>query len=172
MKKPAKRSAPSSRRLVVAFLLRCLVYWGLTLWLVSRFTVIEETGINLTVGTLQLAFGAIGQKVVRAGSALSTGGSSVEIVSDCSPHMPFLIFAGVILAFPSTWRQRLIGLVFGAVIIHLFNTLRIMALIWILSWHRSWFDFAHVYLWQTGTILIVFATFALWIRAVSRPKPA
>jgi exosortase/archaeosortase family protein len=87
--------------------------------------------------------------------------------------MPFLIFAGVVLAFPSTWRQRLVGLLFGALVIHAFNTLRIITLIWVLAWKSSWFQFAHVYLWQTGTILIVFLTFALWIRTVSpRARPA
>lgn len=171
MKKPAKRAASSSRRLVVTFLVRCLVYWGLALWVVSHVTAVEEAGINLTLSTLQLVFGAFGQTVIRAESYIAVGASSVEIVADCSPHMPFLIFGAVVLAFPSTWRQRLIGLLFGAVIIHLFNTIRIITLMWILSWRHSWFDFAHIYLWQTGTILIVFVTFALWIGALSRrPK--
>jgi len=107
------------------------------------------------------------------GSALSVGGANVEIVSDCSPHMPFLIFGAVILAFPSSWRRRLLGLVLGAVAIHLFNTLRIITLIWILRFRYSWFDFAHVYLWQTGTVLMVFATFALWMRTLPpRREPA
>jgi exosortase/archaeosortase family protein len=82
--------------------------------------------------------------------------------------MPFLIFAGVILAFPATWRQRAIGLLLGAATIHAFNTIRIMTLVWVLAWRRPWFDFIHVYLWQTGTILMVFATFALWSSFLTR----
>jgi len=173
VKKPAKRTPLSTHRPVIVFLVRCLIYWGVALFLVSRFDAIEEAGINLTLGTLQAFYGLVGQQVVRTGSAISAGNTSVEIVSDCSPHMPFLIFAAVILAFPSSWRQRLLGLLFGAVIIHLFNTLRIVTLMWILAWKYSWFEFAHIYLWQTGTILIVFVTFALWIRTVApRPQPS
>jgi exosortase/archaeosortase family protein len=173
MKKPGKRPTRPSHRPVILFLARCLVFWGAALYLVSRFSFIENAGVRLTVSTLQHAMGLVGQKVERAGTALYTGNASVEIISDCSPHMPFLIFAAVILAFPSSWKQRGLGLLFGAVAIHVFNTIRIMTLIWILGWRRNWFDFAHVYLWQTGTILIVFATFALWIRALSpRPKAA
>ena len=57
--------------------------------------------------------------------------------------------------------------------IHLFNTLRIITLIWILRFRQSWFEFAHVYLWQTGTVLMVFATFALWMRTLPpRREPA
>jgi exosortase/archaeosortase family protein len=134
---------------------------------VSRLPWIEETGIRVTIGTLHLAYRAIGQEVVRAGNLLMAGGTSVSIVSDCSPHVPFLIFAAVVLAFPTDWKQRVLGLVAGGLVIHVFNTLRIMALIAVLIWRPSWFEFAHVYLWQTGTVLVLFGTFALWIRTMT-----
>lgn len=155
------------------FLVRCVLYWCAMLWLVSRVPAVERTGIAWTVSTLQAAFGLLGQSIERLGNSLHTRGASVEIVSDCSPHLPFLIFAAVVLAFPAGWRQRALGILFGAVVIHLFNTIRIMTLIWILQWRQSWFEFAHVYLWQTGTILVVFVTFALWLRLQpSARKPA
>ena len=162
--------AAAGHRPVLVFLGKCLAYWGVALFLVSRVKGIEEAGVSLTIRTVQLVMGIFHQHVERAGNSLYAGGASVEIVSDCSPHMPYLIFAAVVLAFPATWRQRLMGLTLGAVVIHAFNTLRILALIGILSWRRSWFEFAHVYLWQTGTILVVFVTFALWLRALGRTK--
>ena len=153
------------------FLIRCLVYAAAALILVSRVPAVEEGGIRLTLGTLQLVLGAFGTRVQRVESSLFAAGTGIEIVSACSPHMPFLIFAAVILAFPASWKQRAIGLVLGAVVIHLFNTIRIITLIGVLAWRRTWFDFVHVYLWQTGTIFIVFATFALWISLLARrPK--
>ena len=123
------------------------------------------------------AFAITGQHVTRVGSSLYAGGEGVSIVSDCSPHAPFLIFAAVVLAFPSTWRQRLLGLAVGAVGIHVFNTVRIIVLMQILIWRPAWFEFAHVYLWQTGTVLMLFVTFALWLRwlgpvAKRAPRPA
>src|SRR5262245_62781127 len=169
----AARSIASARRVVFAFLLRCLAYWGAALLLVSRVPAIDEAGVRLTLGTLQGLFGLMHIPVDRSGSALFVGGTSVEIVSDCSPHMPYLMFAAVVLAFPTTWRRRLVGLLVGAVVIHVFNTIRIAALIGILAWRRQWFEFAHVYLWQTGTVLVVFATFALWLRTLTpRPRTA
>ena len=170
-KKGRKFSVPPGRRPVVAFLLKCLAYWGVALLVVSRVPAVERFGIDITISTLQAVFALFRQPVERFGSSLFALGTSVEIVADCSPHMPFLIFAAVILAFPSSWRQRLIGILFGAVVIHLFNTVRIVTLIWVLAWRRQWFDFVHVYLWQTGTILIVFITFALWLRMLGR-RPA
>jgi len=173
MSKGKARASGTPRGPVVKFLILCLIYWAVALLVVSRLPWVEELGVRLTISTLQVAFGLIGQNVDRVGSALYVARTSVQIVADCSPHMPFLIYAAVLLAFPASWLQRLIGIVFGAVVIHLFNTLRIMALIWVLGWRGSWFDFAHVYLWQTGTILVVFVTFALWIRLLApRPKAA
>src|SRR5262245_49617242 len=130
MKKPGRAALKPSHKPVLVFLVKCLVLWGAALLVVSRFSFIDDGGVDLTIWTLQRAFGLLGQHVERVGSSISAAGTSIEIVSDCSPHMPFLIYAAVILAFPSTWRQRLLGLVFGAVVIHLFNTLRIMSLIW------------------------------------------
>lgn len=174
-KKPKGRrpAALSTHRPVLVFLAKCLAFWAIALWGVSRFAAIEHAGIRVTLVTLEKAFRLLGQKADIFGNSLAALGTSVEIVSDCSPHMPFLIFAAVVLAFPSTWKQRLLGLLFGAVVIHVFNTVRIMSLVAVLAWKASWFDFAHVYLWQTGTILIVFVTFALWIRTLApRPRPA
>jgi exosortase/archaeosortase family protein len=169
----AARTIASARRVVFTFLLRCLAYWGVALLLVSWIPAIDETGVRLTLGTLQALFGLLHIPVDRMGSALFVAGTSIEIVSDCSPHMPYLMFAAVVLAFPTTWKRRAIGLVAGAIVIHVFNTIRIIALIGILAWKRQWFEFAHVYLWQTGTVLVVFATFALWLRTLTpRPRAA
>lgn len=170
MKKP--RRAASAHKPVLFFLVRCLAYWGIALLVVSKIPAVEEAGIDLTLRTLQGVLALFQQRVERHGSALFAGGTSVEIVSECSPHMPYLIFAAVVLAFPATWRQRLIGLVLGALVIHIFNTIRILTLIWVLAARREWFEFIHVYLWQTGTIVIVFVTFAMWIGALGRARKA
>ena len=76
------------------------------------------------------------------------------------------------LATPATWRQRLIGLLLGAVVIHLFNVLRILALVAVLVTHHEWFEFTHVYLWQIGTIVVVLAAFVFWLEWTRRPARA
>ena len=168
----AARQAASARRVVLGFLARCLAYWGAALFAVSRLPSIEAFGIDATVKSVQALFSLLGMPVERHESALFVAGTSVEIVSDCSPHMPYLMFAAVVLAFPTTWKRRLLGLLLGAVLIHLFNTLRIMALIGVLAWRRPWFEFVHVYLFQTGTVVVVFVTFAVWLRTIAtRPPP-
>jgi hypothetical protein len=48
---------------------------------------------------------------------------------------------------------------------------RILALIPVLAHRPQLFEFIHVYLWQTVTLLVVFALFLLWLR-LQQPRPA
>lgn len=171
-RKSREREKGPRRAPVLRFLALCIVYWAAALFVLGRVPAVERAGIDVTVVTVEGAFRLAGQNVTRVGDSLFAGGQGVSIVSDCSPHIPYLIFAGVVLAFPSSWRRRALGLLVGAVVIHVFNTVRILALIQVLIWRPAWFEFAHVYLWQTGTVLVLFATFALWLRLFGNRPPA
>ncbi len=164
--------AADSRRPVLGFLARCLGYWAVALLVLGRVPQVETAGIAVTVVTVARLFGLMGRHIVRQGNSLFVDGRGVSVVGDCSPHVAFLIYAAVVLAFPSNWRQRGLGLLFGAVVIMIFNTARIALLIQTLIWRPDWFEFAHVYLWQTGTVFVLFATFALWLRWVGPARPA
>jgi exosortase/archaeosortase family protein len=154
-------------------LLACAAFWAAALWLVSRFPAIEAFGIRATVLSVRAGLGLVGLHVDQTGRVLRASQSAIEITPDCSPHFPYLIFAGVVLASPATWRQRSVGLVLGAVVIHLFNTARILALFAVLAARPTLFEFAHVYLWQIGTIVTVLGAFALWLAWIGkRPQAA
>ena len=114
-------------------------------------------------------FTLAGFQVMQVGHLLTVRGTGFEIAPDCSPHLPFLVFAGGVLAIPATAFQRGVGLALGAIGIHAFNTVRILALFAIAAQHRAWFDFAHVYLWQVGTIVAVLGAFVTWLAWIDRP---
>jgi exosortase/archaeosortase family protein len=166
------RTRPTSRHRrgpLAAFLALCAAYWAAAAVIVDRVPGVDRAGVDVTIRSVLAALALLGQAANRQGNLLHVGGRSVNIVSDCSPHLAYFIFAGVVLAFPSPWRQRLAGLAVGLLLIFLFNTIRIIALIQVLIWNARWFEFAHVYLWQTGTILILLGSFALWLRWL-RPR--
>jgi exosortase/archaeosortase family protein len=141
----------------------CLAYWAAALWLVSRIPAVEAAGIRITVVTVRAALQLAGLQVQQIGRHLSVSGTGIEIAPDCSPHLPYLLFAGAVLASPATWRQRAIGLGLGALAIHVFNSMRILALIGVLATRPALFELAHVYLWQIGTLVVVIAAFAMWL---------
>src|SRR5262245_3407655 len=145
------RRSERSTSSVVRLVLMSLGFWAVALWLVSRFPGIEAFGIRVTMVSVRAMLALTGAHVEQLGQILFVGGTSVTISPDCSPHLPYLIFAGGVLATPAAWRQRLIGLLVGALVIHVFNVARILALVAVLVWRHEWFEFTHVYLWQIGT---------------------
>jgi exosortase/archaeosortase family protein len=147
----------------------CVAYWAAALLLVGRFPQVEAAGIRVTLLSVRAVLVGLGRHVEAIGDALSVGAVSLHIGSDCSPHLPYLIFAGGVLALPATWRQRAIGLLAGAVAIHVFNVTRILTLFAVRAARPEWFDFVHVYLWQVGTIVAVVAAFLSWLAWTARP---
>jgi len=163
-------SAPAFAPARVMF--ACAACWAIALWLVSRFPQVETLGIALTQATVRAVLGMTGLRVAETGHVLRAGGTAIEISPDCSPHLPYLIFAGAVIASRATWGQRAVGLVAGALAIHVFNTARILVLFAVLAARPSWFEFSHVYLWQIGTILAVLGAYILWLEWTARRTPA
>jgi exosortase/archaeosortase family protein len=85
--------------------------------------------------------------------------------------MPTAALWIAIAAFPAPWRWKVGGLLAGAGLLWLYNMARILALVPVLAYRPQIFDFIHVYLWQTVTLLVVFALFLLWLK-LQQPKVA
>ncbi len=155
---------------LIGFVARFLAGWVVALALVAGVPAIEAWAVRHTVASLgglaallHIGFGA-------TGTTLRLAGTTIEIVPDCTPLMPTAALWIAILAFPSPWPRRLAGLAAGAVGLWLYNLARILALVPVLRFRPRWFDFIHVYLWQTMTLLVVFAMFLLWLWIPGRPR--
>ncbi len=96
------------------------------------------------------------------------GGFAVKIIDECTGIYEMLIFAAAVLAFPTTWRKKAIGLVLGCPLIYFFNVLRIAVLIIVGRFWPSGFDFMHLYFWQATMIVMITSVWLLWIVKVVR----
>jgi exosortase/archaeosortase family protein len=153
-----------SSRPVLGFLIRFGLAWAAALAAATLFPDIERWAIGATMWTLKLVVMPFAHDAVITGSMLRAGGATVQIVSDCTPLMPTATLWAAVVAFPATWRWRLTGLVAGAAIIWVYNVVRILALLPVLAFRPEWFEFIHVYLWQTVTLIVVFMCFLAWLR--------
>jgi exosortase H (IPTLxxWG-CTERM-specific) len=92
---------------------------------------------------------------------------AIEMAYGCNgAHVTILLWAAV-LAFPATWVQKLKGLAAGTAAIHIVNLLRFISLFYIGQYNRAWFDFAHLYLWESLMMLdtlVIFWTWAYFVR--------
>lgn len=152
----------------IAFVLRFVAYWLGSLVLLASAPAIEGWAVRGTVEGLRAALVLITGSAMVDGAMVSAAGSSFNIISDCTPLLPTSLFFSACLAFPATWRWRAVGLVLGAGLLWVYNLTRVLVLFWVqVRWPRA-FDFVHVYLWQTATLIVVFLLFAIWLRAQGR----
>jgi exosortase/archaeosortase family protein len=153
---------------VLGFVLRFGLYWALAVAGLSLVPALERWAVQGTVGCLAPVLRAVAVKPIVFGSSIQAGGANIEIVPDCTPLMPTLVLWAAVAAFPGPWRLKVVGLLAGAAAVWVFNLARVLVLMVVLSeWPRS-FKFAHVYLWQAGTLLVVTAMFMFWVRLQAR----
>lgn len=164
-RQPGGRAVSNGR--VPGFVLRFCAFWVFALALVSQAPVVERWAVDATVASLVLTLRLASVEVLLTGNLLSSGATSIEIVPDCTPLMPTLVFWAAVVAFPVPWRRRVSGLLLGGAAIWVFNLARVLALFGVLVWMPRHFKFVHVYLWQTGTLLAVVALYVVWVRLQS-----
>ena len=151
-------------RAVLGFLARFAAGWVATLVLFALVPAIDRWAVSHTVWSLLLTTRLFGVASSGAESNVVIAGVPVQIVPDCTPLMPTAALWIAIAAFPAPWRWKIGGLLAGAVLLWLYNMARILALVPVLAYRPQLFDFIHVYLWQTVTLIVVFALFLLWLR--------
>lgn len=96
-------------------------------------------------------------------------GFAISIQAGCNGVEALLVLAAAMLAWPASWRQRVAGLVLGAVAIQALNLARVVSLFYLGQWNREWFDWAHLYAWQALIMLDALIVWLLWIRNVDPP---
>ena len=110
----------------------------------------------------------VGASVSLDGNLVSLDGFAVRIIEECTGIFEVIIFAAAVLAFPTTWLKKLIGLVLGVPILYAFNVVRILVLLVVGRYQPSIFEFMHLYFWQATLILMITSVWLLWIFKVVR----
>ena len=165
----AGRAAPAGA--YARFLLRVAIGFAAALALRALGPGLERGAIRATLASLTVVFRALHGAPAVAGDVITSGGVAFRVVGDCTPLMPTLLIVVAMLAFPAPWRARLAGIAAAAVVLWAYNLFRVVVLIGVMArWPRA-FDFVHVYLWQTVTLVVVVATFMAWLSACARPAP-
>lgn len=102
------------------------------------------------------------EQVLAQQNHLLSAKANLEIVRGCDGAGVLFLVVSAIVAFPSTWRRKLIGLLLGIGLIYLINLLRISALYFIIAYQPDWFLLVHTYLAPTLMIVVGCCYFAWW----------
>jgi exosortase H (IPTLxxWG-CTERM-specific) len=95
-------------------------------------------------------------------------GFSVQVENGCNAINVTILLWAAILVYPAGWREKLQGLAAGTLALHALNIVRIITLFYLGQYNRTWFDFAHLYLWESLIVIDTLAIFWGWAVLVRR----
>ena len=99
-------------------------------------------------------------------------GFAVSIEAGCNGVEAAIILIAGMIAFPSQWKHKLVGIGIGIAAVQVVNLLRIISLYYLGKWNMTVFEFAHLYLWQALIMLDVLVVWMLWIRWIAKQQPS
>ncbi len=146
-------------RACITFLVCIIVFYTLL-----RTSIMRE----LVGQPLALAFAAVSGfvlnllslKATTSGTVLQVEGFAARIDDVCTGIFVVAIYLSAVLAYPSRAKEKLKGLVLGTSVILSLNLIRVVSLMFIGRFFPSFFDTAHLLIWQS---LIIFAALLAWI---------
>ena len=144
------------------FVLFCATFYAIIRLTPSTFTSLN----NYTAEMMGFSLRALGLQPMVQGVFVSAGGFGVEIITECSAIFILILFSSFVLAYPTTFRNKAIGLIFGIPILFTVNTLRLVVGFIAGMWRPDLFEYVHIYLWQTIIIILVFIACFAWLRLV------
>lgn len=112
-----------------------------------------------------LAF--LGMDVTVNGTLIQMSGFTFQLVPDCTPLPPVMLLTGAILAFPTSWRAKGIGIIAGAALLSVLNLVRTVSLAYIGLYFPQWLDVMHHIIWQSVMILAGIIVWLFWMKRYS-----
>lgn len=152
------------RRFIAVFAIAALLQFAVLLSAPIRPLVNGFSGRLASVSAGLI--GAFGGTCVQRAAILSNPakGFALEVRDGCNGVNVVILLWAAILAYPTRWRWKLIGVAAGFAAIQALNLLRLISLFYLGQYNASMFQFAHLYLWETLIVIDALAVFGFWSR--------
>ncbi len=112
------------------------------------------------------------EPVTAAEGTLSSPRAKLSIVRGCDgAGVAFLLIAAV-LAFPTSFKRKLLGVVGALALTYLLNQLRVVGLYFVAAYRHDWFNLLHNFLVPTFIIVVCCLFFAWWAAWSAAVRPA
>jgi exosortase/archaeosortase family protein len=159
-----------SIRVITTFVLLIIAFFFVLTWgpIVDRVDIgaaLAKISAWLSYGLVKLVGPLAGYQPHRIGTIMGAGDFEVDVAPACSGAVPLTIYLSAVFAYPTSWRARLHGALFGVAMILVVNLFRVAGLFWIGLYFREAFHETHVYVAQA---LVVCVAVALWLYWAAR----
>jgi exosortase/archaeosortase family protein len=104
------------------------------------------------------------------GTILALPNISLDVMFGCNGLEAVMIYSIAVIAFPASWKNKLIGITAGFLIIQVVNLLRIVTLAYVAVEFYSMFKTIHVYVAQGIMIAVALAIFFIYLNYEGRKK--
>lgn len=155
----------SPRRRSLVFLARFAVLLVVFYFLVAWRPVNDAAIVPFTAGVARVSAAvlrAAGEDVSVSGTQIRSSRFAVDIENGCNGVETALLFGAAVLAFPASWRRKLLGLAAGFAAIQAINLVRVVSLFWIGAHRPALFTSSHGVLWQSIVVLCGVLLFLVW----------
>jgi len=149
-------------KFIGGFFLFAIVFYLLTH--ANWFEVVRTPLIKVYTALSSILLSIFGYNMSSNGSILTNGAFSVDVQEGCDAVVPTILFITAVLVFPTAWKHKLRGLLFGVPALFAINLFRIITLFLTGLYIPSLFDFMHVEFWQALFILATVIIFIYWLR--------
>jgi exosortase H (IPTLxxWG-CTERM-specific) len=157
----------SANEQVLRFLVMFVLAFGACYFLFSIAPGVKAGVIkpytHFLANTVAVFINLFGAGATAVGTQVSSGQFTIDIATGCDGVEASSLFVAGVLAFPTQWRARMIGLALGIPAIHGINLLRLVGLYYAGVYFPSLFEELHVYVAQTVVILLSTALLILWL---------
>jgi exosortase H (IPTLxxWG-CTERM-specific) len=117
-----------------------------------------------TAWTLSL----LGAQAQAQGSTVVSTHFTFNVITECTAVFPIIIFLAAVLAYPASWKRKLVGAAAGIPLLLLINTVRLVSLFYIGYLYPTFFETAHLLVWQS---LMIFFTLLIWLLWAVKASP-
>lgn len=149
-------------RFIGPYLLYIALFTGIYIIFQDRFVFLS----TMTASALSVLMSLFGVESFASGQSVYMDSFSVRVIDECTGLYELLVYAGCVLAYPTTMRKKLLGVFLGIPAMLTINMFRLVFLSFIGLMYPSLFSYVHYYLWQVTFIFLIVLLLLLWIENV------
>lgn len=154
----------SLKRFVIIYLILMGIFFS-AIGFTPLQKIIDINGLY-TIGVVVVTskfLGILSLPYTYHGSIINLPSISLDVKFGCNGLEAVMIYTVAVIAFPSTWKKKLTGILAGFVIIQIINILRIIGLVYSVIYFKNLFKYIHIYVAQGMMIAVALGIFFIYL---------
>lgn len=149
-------------KFIVPYLFYIALFTGIYIMIQDRLLFLS----SLTANALSITMSLFGVESSSYGQSVYMNDFSVMVIDECTGIYELLVYAGCVLAYPTSLRNKSIGLILGVPAMLIINMFRLVFLSFVGMLYPALFSYVHYYLWQVTFIFLIVMLMLLWIEKI------